>query len=636
MKQRIQITFIMFTLLFAVVAAKAFYIQVVNKDRLLTYARSQFMREAKIYPARGNIFDRNGTPLAINVQIFNMFTFPRAKGPAYRHELQQLARIVPQLSYSQLWGKVKNRKKYTWLARKIALSEAQIEKIKKLENIHLEALSDRVYPNHELSSQVLGFVGLDNGGLAGIERVMDKTLRGSPRLVRYVRDAKGRPVQYETGTAPDPSDDVTLSIDKELQGTLEVALKEAVIHHQALRGGAGVMDAVTGEILAVANYPSFDPNKPTAYPADQRRLAFFTDPFEPGSVFKTLTIASALEHNIARPEKRYFCEYGKLRVQNHIISEAESDKKFEWLTVADILKYSSNVGTTKIAFDLGYPRLKETLKKFHIGDKTGVEVMGESNGIMTRSEKIKPLALSNISFGHGIATTAIQILRAYATVANGGYLIKPTLLKKEDSQLIEKNRVISAKTAKELSSMLVRAVEDGTGTNARIPHYTIAGKTGTAQRVSPRGGYEGYIASFAGFPVNVSHPFVVFAYVDNPHAHGYYGNVAAAPIFRKVTQQLLYKTKKFAPYAHYNPEANAKNLDTVSVGQAASRLVGAGRMPNFLGLDKASALRMAESLNLRIELTGFGVVSRQEPSAGEAVAGVKELRLHFTPPSYEE
>ncbi len=637
MKTRIQTTFFVMVALFGLVAAKAFYIQVVNKERLLAYARSQFQREVRAYPNRGNIVDRHGTPLAINVQTFNIFTFPRGKGPEFRRQLRELSKIVPKLPHHELWAKVRNRSKYTWLGRHVRLTPTQEAKVRKLDLIHLEANNDRVYPNHELAAQVIGHVGIDNSGLAGIERSMNDRLRGKLQVVRYQRDAKGRPVRYEGGPGKmEPAEDVTLSIDKELQGTLEASLKEAVEHHKASRAGAAVMDAVTGEILGIANYPSFDPNHPRDQPAENRKLSFVTDPFEPGSILKTMTVASALEHGVANPSKRYFCERGKMRIQGHTISEAESDKKFEWLTVTDILKYSSNVGTTKIAFDLKFPRLAKTLRGFGLGEKTGIQVAGESKGIMTRAEKVKPLTLSNISFGHGVATTGIQMLRAYAAVANGGYLVKPTLLKNEQSQLKKENRVIKSSTAKEVAKMMVKAVEDGTGTNARIPHYTIAGKTGTAQRVAPNGGYEGYIASFAGFPVNIGRPFVVLVYVDNPKANGYYGNAVAGPAFRKITQHLLYKSKQFAPLARYSPESNAKNLDSVTTALSSSRHLGPGRMPRFTGLDKASAVRMAEGLGIQVEMTGFGVVSRQTPGAGESIVGLKEVRLHFSPPAYEE
>ncbi len=639
MKTRIQTTFFVFIVLFALVAAKAFYIQVVQKQRLLAYARSQFMRETREFPNRGSITDRHGNPLAINVQTWNLYTFPRKKGPAYQKQLREMAKAVPELTYNMLWGKVKNRSKYTWLARRVRLNETQVAKLRKLDAIHMEPLNTRVYPNHELASQILGFTGIDNTGMAGVERMKNKELRGEAQLVRYHRDAKGRPIKYEQiETTAMPARDVALSIDKELQGATENYLKEAVVHHQALRGGAAVMDAESGEILAMANWPSFDPNNATNSPTENRKLAFVTDPFEPGSIFKTFTIAAALENNIAKPEKRYFCEYGKMRVGNHTIGEAEDDKKhkFEWLTVSEILKYSSNVGTTKLAFDVKYPRLKGTLKKFGIGEKTGIEVTGESKGILTRAETVKPLTLSNISFGHGVATTAVQMLRAYAAIANGGYMVRPTLLKTEASQLIPENRIISEKTSLQLTKMLVETVEDGTGIAAKIPHYSIAGKTGTVQRVREGGGYDGYIASFAGYPVNVDRKFVVVVYVDNPKANGYYGSVAAAPVFKKITQYLLYKKKNFSRFAKYNSESNEKNLDTVQVSQASRRMIGPGRMPNFIGMDKASAIRMAESLKLQMELTGFGVVSRQSPAAGDSIVGANEINLHFSPPSYEE
>jgi cell division protein FtsI (penicillin-binding protein 3) len=637
MKNRIFTVFIIFSFLFAVVIGKAFYIQVITKNKLIAYARSQFMRESKEYPHRGNILDRNGSPLAINVHKYTMHTFPTKKNKVYFEKLKTLSKIVPELNYKKLYNLVKNRNKYTYIARQISLTESQVEKIKKLEIINIEGHTSRVYPNHELVAQTLGFVGIDNAGLAGVELSQNKKLRGDAKIVRYYKDAKGRKIKYETQEGEHPAEDVTLAIDQEIQGALESYLKEAVDTHQASKGGAAVMDAETGEIWAIANYPTYDPARATSYSLESRKLSFVTDPFEPGSIFKTLTIASALENDVATINKKYYCEKGKLKVQNHIISEAESDKKFEWLTVGEILKYSSNVGTTKIAFDLGYEKLKKTIDKFQLGTKTGIEVKGESKGIVSKSKKVKPLTLSNISFGHGIATTPIQMLRTYAAIANGGYLIKPTLFKNDESQLIKENKILKNKTVEQLQEMLVYAVEKGTGTNAVIPHYEIAGKTGTAQRVNPNGGgYSGYIASFIGFPINVNKKFVVFAYVEQPTKGGYYGNVVASPIFKKITQYILYKKKDFAQYAIYSEKENDKNLDLVKLNQSSSRQIYPGRMPNLMGLDKNAALAVMESIKSPIEMTGFGVVSTQYPDAGVPISEVSQIRIHFTPPKYEE
>lgn len=639
MKNRIFISFLVFCFLFAVVLSKAFYIQVINKAKLLSYAKSQFIREVKEYPNRGNILDRNGNPLAINVHVYNLFTIPKNKDANFYQQLKKLSGIVPELPYAKLRGLVQKRNKYTWLGRKIRLSEQQLTKIKKLDGIFLESHTQRVYPNRELVAQTIGFVGIDNTGLAGVENSLNNELKGKPQFVKYIRDAKGRPIKYETKALDLVAPDVHLSIDKDIQGALESYLKEAVIHHKALRGGAGVMDAETGEILAIANYPTFDPNKATSYPLDSRKLAFVTDPFEPGSIFKTLTIASALENKIAKPETKFFCEYGKLKVQNHWISEAETHERFEWLTVSDILKFSSNVGTTKIAFALKYPKLKETLDKFQIGHKTGVEIKGESKGILSfkATDKVRPLTLSNISFGQGVATTALQMLRAYAAVANGGYLVKPTLLRSDVSQLKPENRIISEKTAEDLTNMLISVVNQGTGDSARIPHYEIAGKTGTAQRVSPNGGYAGYIGSFVGFPVNVNKRFVVLAYVDHPTDKGYYGGVTAAPIFKKLTQYILYKKKDFAQFARYDEKSNTKNLDEIRVQQAqTTKVFQHGLIPDFTGLDKASAIQLAEERNIKYELYGFGVVTKQSIDPGTPFSSDMSLRLHFEAPTYAE
>jgi len=619
--------------------SKAFYIQVINKQRLLAYAKSQFIREIKEYANRGNILDRNNNPLAINIHVYNLFTIPKKKDAEFYNQLKSLSKIVPNLKYDKLRSLVQKRNRYTWLGRKISLSEEQLKKVKKLDGIFVESHSERVYPNRDLLSQTLGFVGMDNKGLAGIENTMNSRLKGMPQLVKYIRDAKGRPIKFETQALVVTAEDIHLSIDKDIQGAVESYLKDAVEYHKALRGGAGVMDVETGEILAIANYPTFDPNRAQDYPAENRKLAFVTDPFEPGSILKTITIASALEHKVATPETKYFCEYGKLKVQNHWISEAESHEKFEWLTVSDILKHSSNVGTTKVAFSLKYPKLRETLDKFQFAQKTGVEIAGESKGILSfkATDKVRPLTLSNISFGQGVATTAIQMLRSYAVIANGGYLVKPTFLRREEHQLLPQNKIISDKTSADVVKMLVNAVNEGTGGNAKVPHYEIAGKTGTAQRVSERGGYDGYIASFVGFPVNVNKKFVVLVYVDNPTANGYYGGAVAAPVFKKITQYILYKKKDFAQFAKYDETSNKTNLDEVHSQQAAAiKYFAPGYMPNFFGLDKSSALQLAEERSIKLQVNGFGVVTKQSIPPGTVISDMANLRLQFEAPTYAE
>jgi len=637
-KNRILFSFFALSFLFAIAASKAFYLQVLNKEKLIKYAKSQFIREVKEYPNRGNILDRNGHPLAINVHVFNIFTIPKNKDRAFYDNLLALSKIVPELPYSKLKKTVEKRTRYTWLARKIALNETQVKEIKKLEGIFVEEHTQRVYPNRELMAQTLGFVGLDNTGLAGVENSFNKVLKGEPQIVKYIKDAKGRPIKFETKAPAVRAEDIHLSIDKDIQGALESYLKDAVIHHKANRGGAGVMDVETGEIIAVANYPTYDPNQLKSSTEENRKLSFITDPFEPGSIFKALTIASALEHKAARPDTKYFCEYGRLKVQNHWIREADHSDKLEWLSVEDILKFSSNVGTTKIAFDLKFPKLWQTLQKFEINERTGIELRGESKGLLSFNPKsdIQPLTLSNLSFGHGVATTGLQMLRSFAVFANGGYLVKPTILKNEESQLLPENRILSQETADEIVKILSGAVSEGTGKNARIPHYVIAGKTGTAQRVSSKG-YDGYVSSFIGFPVNVNKRFVVLVYIDNPTANGYYGGRVSAPVFKKITQYILYKKKDFAKFAQYNEKSNKTNLDEVKIKQSSTnRSYARNVVPSFVGLDKASAMALAEKRGIQLEMTGFGVVKRQSIAAGEPLVSGAELKLQFEVPTYAE
>lgn len=629
MKNKVTAIFLLFGLLYTAVIVKALYVQVLNRDKLIAYSESQIMRETKIYPKRGFILDRHENPLAINVRKYNIFTFVK-NVKKLKKEIAELSKIVPKIKAKKILKKAASRKKFTWIARKIELEDSQVEKIRGFKDIFIETLSSRYYPNHELLSQVLGFVGIDNEGLAGIEYQYNNDLKGEALIYKYFKDAKGRPVKFESADFEKRATDITLSIDKDIQAALEEALKEGVVKHEALSGGAAVMDVTTGEIWAMANYPSFDPNK---YRGNKfKKLAFATDPIEPGSVFKTLTIASALENNIVREDTNFFCERGKFRVGNHYIKESDNKHAYEWLSVSDILKYSSNIGTTKIAFDLTYPLLKKTLDDFKIGLKTGIET-GESRGILDKNENITPLRLSNISFGQGVATTGIQMLAAYAAIVNGGTYVKPTLLKiNKDEEIIGK-KILSKKTTDSLTRMLVQAVEDGTGSRARVPHFTIAGKTSTAQRADARGGYSGYISGFVGYPVNVDRKFVIYVYVDNPKK-GYYGNTVAAPIFQKIAKNILYKNKRYNNKIEIG-KSKRHTIDKLNIKLASKRRVRRGIVPNLIGLDKGTAFKVLDSIKAKYSHKGFGIVTKQFPAPGTAISKTTVIKLRFKAPSYD-
>lgn len=650
-KNRIIFVFTCFCLFFLLVLGKAFKVQLIDADELIVRANSQFLRQVTVYPKRGNIYDREGHPLALNVQTYSIFTIPKTNG-SDKNVYKKLAKIVPELSYNEMISTVKKRKRFTWLGRKLRLTKNQVDKVKELKGVFIEGVPERTYPNHELLAQVIGFVGLDNSGLSGLEYMYDKELKGNPVTLKYTIDNKGRPIKFESHhSVTAQAKDIYLTIDKDIQGMAEKYLKEAVLKHSADKGGVGVMDATTGEILAVANYPTFDPNNVRASAPEHRKLSFAIDPFEPGSSFKIFTIGSAIENKVTKIDSQYYCEQGRMRVDNHWIKEAESHEKFEWITVADIIRFSSNVGTTKVAFDLTFPRFKQTLKSLNFGNKTGVEVPGESRGIFTEAENVTPLSLSNMSFGQGIAVTGIQMLAAYGAIANNGVYVRPTLIKKElnndlakvepenENQLNDTKRVFSEKTAKELTEALTLAVEKGTGSNAIIPQFKIAGKTATAQRVDRNGGYKGYVSGFVGFPVNVDRRFVIVVYIDNPKTNGYYGNAAAAPVFRNIAEYMLYKNKDISKIASHDDDYDLKTIkastDTVQLREAATRALDPSVVPNFIGLDKVSTTTIGNKLNVALVHRGMGVVTSQTPAPGTALSDDIVVKLEYSPPRYE-
>ena len=408
--------------------------------------------------------------------------------------------------------------------------------------------------------------------MSGIEYLFDAELRGKPIVTKYIKDNKGRPVKFKSLEKGDKAKSITLTIDKEIQYISEKYLKEAVLKYGARKGGIGVLDTRTGEILAIANYPTFDPNSVNKSPLAYRKLSFVSDPFEPGSILKIFTAASALENKIATSDTNYYCEQGSMKISGHVVSDSGSTEKSEWLSLSEIIQYSSNIGVTKVAFDLTYPRLNKTLLNLGIGSKTNIELPGESRGIKSDDENISPIKLSNISFGQGIATTGIQMLAAYGAIANKGLYTRPTILMGQPLEERQK-RVLSEETSNELTTMLRSAVEDGTGSNARIKYFRVAGKTSTTQRPDKNGGYKGYISGFIGFPTNVKEKFVIYVYIDDPVGDEYYGNQVAAPVFKKVAEHILFKNKEINHISLAAEKIQNQHFDSVNSRQSSLEIV---------------------------------------------------------------
>ena len=571
--------------------------------------------------------------MAINIDAYNIFSMPRMIKNR-RQSLKKIARTVPRFSVRKLQKILKGRIRFTWIARQIELNLKQVAEIEKLSGFFLEKTTKRLYPNHELMAQILGFVGIDNVGLAGVEYSLNELLKGDIKIVKYLRDAKGRPIKFESYDTEKPLQNVHLSLDKDIQAVAEKHLKQAVEKHQALRGGVGVMDADKGEVLAMANYPSFDPNRLKDSKGNHRKLSFVTDPFEPGSVFKIFTVASALENKVVTTETNYFCEYGKFKVGSHTIKESSRSRKYEWLSVSDIIKYSSNIGTVKIAFDLTFPLLDKTIRDFGFGQKTGIEFPGESRGIYHTKHETTQLSLSNLSFGQGVAVTGLQILAAYGAIANGGIYHAPSIIKAAQDKDKVARRVISSHTAQQLQTMLVAVVEDGTAKNIKIPYFKIAGKTGTAQKVNAEGAYTGYVSNFVGFPVGVEKKFVVYAYVDEPGGKIYSGSRVAAPIVKKIIEYLLFKNREYQNLAINLGESNPVSIDLVENAPLRGN-ASRGEMPNFIGLDKKSSFLLARKIGIYLEHQGVGIVVKQNIKEGTPVAKNSVVILEHRPPRHE-
>lgn len=647
---KLKLTYFVLILLFSTVIGRSFYLQFIQRDKLLARSSEQTLREVRSYPERGSILDRDGEPLAINVKRYHLFTFGKDL-KQFNQDLKKIkhhSKLLEKLgNLKDLYYKTKERKRFTWLGRSLELTKEEVSLIKELKSIFIEEDYRRIYPHKDLMAQVLGHVGYENEGLAGIEYSHNDFLKGKQVVKRFVRDAKGRAIKYEKVFDKARSHDLYLSIDKDLQVIVEQYLKEVTEKYSAKMSGAAVMDASTGEIWAMANYPTFNPNDYHLYDPSLRKLSFITDPIEPGSIFKTITIAYALEKQIATPEKKYFCEYGKFRVGKHLITESDNKHKPEWLTVSEILKESSNIGVTKIAFDFDRKDfLRELQETYEISKKTQVELPGESKGILDEND-ISDIRLSNLSFGQGVATNGLQMMRFYAAIANKGMMPIPTILKQGSGEL-NKNlkskkantkRIFSKKTAKQLEDMLIRVVEDGTGKSAKVDHYSIAGKTSTAQRPDYKGGYDGYVSGFLGYPVNVKRPFVVYVYVDYPQ-NEYYGSVVAAPVFKKITEAVLYKRKEYKSLVKAG--SDLKNHDELRdklkfIHSSNLKIeVVPGIMPNLIGLDKLQVKKVLSKLgNPIVSDKGHGILVKQTPLAGEAISKDTKLVLEYKVPEYE-
>lgn len=650
MKSRIVIIFAGIIFLWGLLVLRAGYLQFLPNDRLNSLQNRQFQTKVTLPARRGAIVDRNGRDLAMSATAYSLYADPKILENR-KAVAKKLAKVLNQ-SQDSIYAKIKDgNKRFVWIQRMLEQNKADEIKAWDLRGLSFVEEWRRVYPNETLLAQTLGFLGSEGQGLEGLELGYNQTLAGNQKKVSVKRDARGRPLINDglMFIENPEGNELRLTVDSELQYRLESELANAVSEFEAEHAVGVILDAKTSAILALASAPTFDVNKAMKAPAEVRRNKIVTDTFEPGSTMKTFVIASALREGVAQPKTKFYCEKGSFKVGNHVIREAESKEKFEDLTVAEILAVSSNVGTTKIAFKMGADKLRQGLLDFGFGQKMGVDLPGEARG-MVQALPWKQHLLSNISFGHGISATPLQIANAFAVIANGGVLNAPYMVQSirdaETGELSETavkpiRRVLSPEQAAQMRAMLVGVTSPpGTGGNARVEGFMVGGKTGTAQKVNPEGrGYlEGaYISSFGGFIPANDPRFVIFVAVDSPRK-SYYGSTVAAPVFSRIASYAVRK-EGIAPLMLSESAAvnSAIRKIAVEVKSEQEKVIEAAKgevqlqlqnaVPNILSLTTREVLRRVSGQDIKVKFVGQGTVSEVVPSVGTELPANKEITV---------
>jgi cell division protein FtsI (penicillin-binding protein 3) len=533
---------------FVLIGCRLFYLQVLQSDAGAYQVQRQHQKSVMVQPDRGVIVDRHGHPLALNIDVPSVYVNSRSlKNP--RQTAQALAPVL-KMSVAQLRKIFQRKQPHVLVKRHIPEEMAKQLVALAIPGVEVPRRPHRFYPKGALGSHVLGFAGDDNQGLEGIEFQYESYLRGEKNLVRYQRDAKGGIISSlynQDSTGLQAGYHVTLSIDEVIQFIAEDELAKAVRQSRAKSGSILIMDPMTGSILAWALYPTFDPNHFRELSAKDWRNRAVTDPYEPGSTLKVVFAAAALEERVMEPDTLIYGGDGQMSVAGTIVHDPA---KSSWMTFSEALVRSSNVGAIKVAVQLGRSRVFAYLKAFGFGEKTGIDLSGESPGILHHPDTWSGRSLSSLALGQEIAVTPIQMVTAMSVVANGGWLMTPGVVSSvldghgqavltKDPQ--PKRRPISSQTARRMSHILELAVETGTGKGAKLVGYRVAGKTGTSQKIDPETGTyssSDVIASFVGFVPADQPCLTMLVVIDEPEI-GKWGGKTAAPVFGNVAKRVL-------------------------------------------------------------------------------------------------
>jgi cell division protein FtsI (penicillin-binding protein 3) len=626
------------------------YIQLARTDELARLAERQHQKTVPLRLKRGPILDRHGRMLAVSSEVESIFALPRRVGD--REALA--ARLAPLLGESarEIEARLASDRPFVWLRRK--LPPAAVQPVRALGSRAIGTLPEslRFYPNRELAAHILGFEGFDDRGLEGIERAHDKLLAGEAGLALMERDALGRDVTAQPTIlkAPAPGQGLVLTLDATIQYIAERELDAAWQKTRAQAGMIVVMDPRTGELLAVAIRPTFNPNAYQNATSTEWRNRAVTDPFEPGSIFKAILAAAALEERVVRPDDRIYGEQGVITVANRAIHDW---KRYGWLSVREVLQFSSNVGAIKIGLALGRERYFRYMTAFGFGSLTGVGLPGESRGQLRPPQRWSGLSLATMSIGQEVSVTALQMVAALAVIANEGRLMRPHVVRAvvdpsgREIRRFEPEalrQVISRESAATLTEMLTGVVAQGTGNKAAIPGYAVAGKTGTAQKADPVThvySRKPGVLSFVGFVPAAAPRLAMLVMLDEPKTV-VWGSEAAAPIFAAVGRQVLRYLEV--------PPADTPPLQIVrSAARAGSPALAIGSvratptdpepgdlvMPDLVGRSLRQALVLLAPHPVEVSVTGRGVVIQQSPAPGTPLAPGAFCRLELQPLAVE-
>jgi cell division protein FtsI (penicillin-binding protein 3) len=663
------------------VGRRALQLQVREAVQLREWAESNYLREVEISPRRGRILDRRGAELASTADLDSVFCNPR--------QLAFVADAVPRLAKavhldpSELGKTISTRKSqfFAWVKRRVAPEESAAALALGLPGVSVRKEPRRVYPNGELASTVIGYAGLDGRGLEGVELEYDEALRGSGMEVTGMRDRLGRDLLMEgtVDASAAAGKDLVLTLDKYLTYLTERALEAAVSKHNAKAATSVMLDPHTGEILAMASVPGYNPNSPSDAAERGARNRAIADAYEPGSIMKTVTFSAAFDAGKLRPEDHFDCQLGQMQVGKYHIRD---DHPKGLLTAAEVFKYSSNIGTVKIARRIGKEILARAIDRLGFGRPTGVGLPGERRGTVRPVSRWGEIELATQAFGQGLTVTPLQIATAYAAIASGGMYHPPKLAVRlinpdgrsepvpQPADARPEARVLSERTARTMLTIMQGVTEDGTAKLAAIPGYPVAGKTGTAQKVS-NGRYDPnkYLAAFVGI-VPADNPRVVIAVMlDEPHGV-HYGGVVAAPVFKEIAEATLRylgvppsspavasagrpakKSDATAETARRD-EAEANEVEGLGVDepvapvgeaqdedepevvssedQAGPAMDGPSAVerkldatiPDFFGMTLGQAVRAARRAGVELVPEGSGVAATQSPAPGPGVRGM--------------